>query len=265
MDIRKDNSSFLTEPDFWKKYVFFLADNGIKGKTAHWNLHWNKYFIRFLKATPLHESSASDVKKFLLSLHDKANVAPWQIDQAKKALKIMLKNYLQLPWTLIMKSSKKSMPPIPGISNTGSYLNKYEYSQSTQAIDIEYRSLFKKMKNAVRLRHYSIRTEQTYCQRVRGFLHFTRKKPLTDLSSHDIRAYLNYLALERKVSAGTQNLALNAIVFLFANVLDREIGEIGDFTRAKHPVRLPVVLSKNEINRLLGALSGVQVLMAGLL
>ncbi len=99
----------------------------------------------------------------------------------------------------------------------------------------------------------------------RGYPHFHKMKPVESLSASDIKAYLDYLAVQRKVSASTQNQALNALVFLYEYVLKREIGIIGDFTRAKRPVRLPVVLAREEVDKLLNALSGTYALMAGLL
>ena len=256
---------FSTDPDLWKDYEIFLADKNIKGKTAQWYINWNKYFIRYLKKTPVYQSTASDVKQFLQYLHGKANIAPWQIDQVKKALRMMLRDFMRLPWTLQKKDDEMKIPFAKTLLTNKPPLTQSEHFPSAKEVDIEYRHLFEKLKNEIRFRHYSIRTERTYCQRVRGFLCFTNMKPPEDLSAADVKAYLNYLAVERKVSAGTQNLALNAIVFLFENVLDNEIGEIGEFTRAKRPVRLPVVLSKDEVNRLLDVLTGTHVLMAGLL
>ncbi|KKM73792.1 hypothetical protein LCGC14_1406920, partial [marine sediment metagenome] len=74
-----------------------------------------------------------------------------------------------------------------------------------------------------------------------------------------------YLTEEREVAASTQNQALNALVFLYEQVLKEPLGIIGEFTRAKRPKRLPVVLSREEVNRLLDALAGTHNLMAGLL
>lgn len=125
--------------------------------------------------------------------------------------------------------------------------------------------LFEKLRTEIRVRHYSIRTEHVYEQWVRRFLHFLKGKTVETLSARDIKEYLDYLATNREVAAGTQNQALNALVFLFKYVLEREPGNIGDFTKSKRPGRLPVVLTRDEVNRLLNALIGVYALMAGLL
>ena len=106
---------------------------------------------------------------------------------------------------------------------------------------------------------------QAYCHWIRRFLTFHGLKDPARLGANAIRAYLDYLAKIREVSASTQNQALNAIVFLYHQVLGLDPGEFGDFIRAKRPKRLPEVLTPNEVKRLLGCLSGVHYLMAGLL
>ncbi|MBW1692530.1 MAG: integron integrase, partial [Deltaproteobacteria bacterium] len=88
---------------------------------------------------------------------------------------------------------------------------------------------------------------------------------MENLGSSKIKAYLDYLAETREVSASTQNQALNAIVFLYEQVLKGDAGEFADFVRAKRPRRLPVVLTREEVEMLLDELSGVKQLMAGLL
>lgn len=80
-------------------------------------------------------------------------------------------------------------------------------------------------------------------------------KPADSINIDDVNSYLEYLAVERMVSASSQNQALNAVVFLFRNVLKIELGDIGEFTRARLPVRLPVVLSKREVTQLLDRLT----------
>lgn len=100
---------------------------------------------------------------------------------------------------------------------------------------------------------------------MRRFVTFHKLKSPRVLGPEAVKEYLEYLALERKVSASTQNQALNVLVFLYEQVIGEPIGTLGDFTRAKRPKRLPVVLTRAEANRLLDALRGTYHLMAGLL
>jgi integrase len=94
---------------------------------------------------------------------------------------------------------------------------------------------------------------------------FHSLKSPSELGHEAVNEYLEFLAEERQVSASTQSQALNALVFLYAQVLEEPLGTIGDFTRAKRPRRLLVVLTREEVKRLLDALSGTSRLMAGLL
>jgi site-specific recombinase XerD len=96
------------------------------------------------------------------------------------------------------------------------------------------------------------------------FLTFHELKSPRELGPETVKGHLEYLAVERKVSASTQNQALNALVFLCEQVIGEPLGTIGEFTHAKRPKRLPVVLTREEVNCLLGALTGPYRLMAGL-
>jgi site-specific recombinase XerD len=94
---------------------------------------------------------------------------------------------------------------------------------------------------------------------------FHSLKSPSELGHEAVNEYLEFLAEERQVSASTQSQALNALVFLYAQVMEEPLGTMGDFTRAKRPRRLLVVLTREEVKRLLDALSGTSRPMAGLL
>ncbi len=135
----------------------------------------------------------------------------------------------------------------------------------SKEIKSKYNDILEKLRTEVRYLHYSYRTEKTYVHWAVRFLHFNKMKPIKNFATSDVKVYLDYLAEERKVSSSSQNQALNAIVFLYKQVLKKEVGEIGDFARAKRPKHIPVVLTREEVNRLLNALSGINKLMPGLL
>jgi integron integrase len=123
----------------------------------------------------------------------------------------------------------------------------------------------RRMRDAIRTRHYTYRTEQTYLHWAQRFLGYCRDRPLGSLGAMEASAFLTHLAVERKVSASTQNVALNAVVFLFRQVFERPMGELEDVVRAKVPQRLPVVLTAEEATAALGQMSGTLRLMASLL
>jgi integron integrase len=125
--------------------------------------------------------------------------------------------------------------------------------------------LLDQLRHAIRLRHYSIRTEEAYVQWAKRFILFHNKRHPRDMGRAEIEAFLTHLAVVGKVAASTQNQALNAIVFLYHHLLGREIGELETVVRAKRPPKLPVVLSVDETKRVLDRLDGVTGLMARLL
>ena len=117
----------------------------------------------------------------------------------------------------------------------------------------------------IRAKHYSYRTEQAYVQWIRRFILFNNKRHPLDLSEPDVVRFLTYLAVEKHVSASTQNQAQNALVFLYKHVLDRPLGEIVNAVRAKQSQRLPTTLTREEVGRLLDQLDGVHWLIGCLL
>jgi len=121
------------------------------------------------------------------------------------------------------------------------------------------------LRRALRSRHYSRRTEQAYCRWVKRFIFFHRVRHPKEMGEPEINAFLTHLAVERKVSASTQNQALSALLFLYRHVIGREVGELGEVIRARKPKRLPTVMTREEVKAVLRQLSGDKRLMASLL
>jgi integron integrase len=125
--------------------------------------------------------------------------------------------------------------------------------------------LLDRVRGAIRLKHYSIRTEQAYADWIRRFILFHKKRHPSEMAEQEVTEFLTHLARDGKVAASTQNQALSALLFLYKEVLKQEIGWLDRVERAKKPAKLPVVLSRDEVRRLLGQLSGTARLMASLL
>ena len=121
------------------------------------------------------------------------------------------------------------------------------------------------VRRIIRTLHYSIRTEQAYLYWIKQYILYHKKRHPDEMSAVEVGDFLSYLANERSVSASTQNQALNALNFLYTRVFNRPLGELQDVTRARRPIRLPVVLSRNEVSKLFDKLSGTYLLMAKLL
>jgi len=125
--------------------------------------------------------------------------------------------------------------------------------------------LLDQVRAAIRLRHYSLRTEETYVHWIKRFILFHGKRHPGEMAEQEIAQFLTMLAVDGHVSASTQNQALNALVFLYRHVLQLDVGQLENIVRAKRPQRLPVVLRKHEVKALLDALEGVHWIMGHLL
>ncbi len=125
--------------------------------------------------------------------------------------------------------------------------------------------LLDRVRDAIRLRHYSYRTEQCYVEWVREFVIFHGMRHPDEMGEAEITAFLTHLAVDRHTSASTQNQALCSLVFLYKHVLGRDLGGFSGLVWAKKPARLPVVLTRSEVRAVLSELTGVFRLMALLL
>lgn len=125
--------------------------------------------------------------------------------------------------------------------------------------------LLAQVRQQIRLRNYSIRTEAVYAEWVKRYIRFHRYRHPAEMGAAEIEAFLSHLAVGRNVSGSTQNQALAALLFLYKQVLGVNLPWLDDIVRAKKPKHLPVVLTRDEVARVLDELSGVQWLVANLL
>lgn len=125
--------------------------------------------------------------------------------------------------------------------------------------------LLEQVRHRIRLKHYSLSTEQSYVDWIKRFILFHGKRHPAEMGAREVEAFLTHLAVDRQVSASTQNQALAAILFLYRDVLDSELPWLQDVTRAKRSRRLPVVLSRREIDMLFSRMSDTPGLIARLL
>lgn len=125
--------------------------------------------------------------------------------------------------------------------------------------------LLETMRDELRKRHYSIRTEEAYLQWVRRYIQFHGRRHPAGMGAPELEAFLTHLAVGRNVAASTQNQALSAILFLYRDVLGQQLPWLDGVTRAKKPQRLPVVLTQDEVQRVLSGLEGTHGLMVLLL
>jgi len=125
--------------------------------------------------------------------------------------------------------------------------------------------LLDQMRAAIRVKHYSLRTEKTYLSWVRHYIHWSGLRHPADMGAAEVEAFLSMLANQRDVAASTQNQALAALLFLYKQVLGIDLPWLDGITRAKKPARLPVVLSQAEVRTVLGNTKGVNGLIIRML
>lgn len=145
----------------------------------------------------------------------------------------------------------RKSPPAPGILPTQAAPDKPK--------------LLEMVRRALRLGHYSLRTEEAYLHWIKRFILFHGKRHPEQMGEREITDFLTHLAADRQVAASTQNQALSALLFLYQQVLDRDLAFLQDVERAQRPAKLPVVLTKAEAQAVIGQLTGSYRLMANLL
>jgi integron integrase len=188
------------------------------------------------------------VSQYLDSLEGDERVADWQVKQAADAVILYVQKYLKRPLQEITTSGKN--PGTESADPKGS---------------LSWKQTLEGAKNAIRLRHYSLSTEKTYLGWLARFKTYMEGRDPHLLEASDMKKYLTHLALHGRVSASTQNQAFNALLFLYRQILHKELDDLTSVVRAKRKVSLPTVLSRDEVKKLLSFLDGPYLLMAQLM
>ena len=179
--------------NFWSSFRKTVIVAGVPEKNAEWYVRWAQKFSRSIKDKPLKEGSAADIRRFLLEFSMQDGIQPWQVKQAEDSLIFLYDTYLKTGLKL-----KELMPlgPMPASSSSGPNrrTNFRDRMLPRAELNDRYKKLFDRLKSAIRVRHYSIRTERAYEQWIRRFLSFHKKKSAEKISAKDIQAYLNYFA-----------------------------------------------------------------------
>jgi integron integrase len=227
----------------------------------------------------LQQSSKKEIEAFLEDLGKRQGIEDWQVRQARHALKILYESFLpayspakniEYPIASCAVSACDSVQQTLAEKNPApkTIIRKSEFQDRVIPGEIErkFPDLVEGLRSEVRTRHYSYRTETAYLDWVRRFIAFWNYSDPQELNAAaSVKKYLDYLAIERDVAASTQNQALNALVFFYGQVIQKPFGHMEEFTRAKRPRRLPEVMTRDEVQRLLSKMNGVSDLVAGLL
>ena len=220
--------------DKFQKYLVEKAH--INKKQIPYYLKRVKDFLNQISCENKSNFTSDEKERYLLMLS--TEYEEWQIKQADHALRLY-RHFLSI--TVDKKSGLKK--------------ETHE----------EWKFAAKEMRRILRLRHRAYRTEKTYITWLRNFCAYVNKKSPVDLTNKDVENYLSYLAVERKVARSTQNQAFNALLFFYRNVLNKNLDDISSAVRAGVRRRLPVVLSTQEVKKVLSRLEGIHHLIGMLI
>jgi integron integrase len=266
---------------FWDNFVEKTKTYGLKPATVRWHVKRAEEYIKAHPERRLAEHTVQEITAYLQVKGRNSQLKDWQFAQVVRALQILFVEMVKTPWAATFPwqdwidnarelapthatvardydrdlnpsdTSGKEPPPMDGLGK------RFKQHFPNHA---------ERMRAEVRVRQYSIRTEQSYLGWLERFVQFHGMRDPAEMDGAAMKAFLEHLVVNRRVSASTQNQALNALVFFYKHVLKNEAIELGEFAQSKKPRRLPVVLTRDEVQRLFTALdSPMARLMAGLL
>ena len=268
---------------FWEKFIRKTRDYGVKSEHARWYVVYAEQYIKRFSGVKLAQHEASFVEEYLKVKSRSVKMKDWQFLQIVTSLNILFTKMVRVEWAekfpwekwedyskKLPGSDFKKIEKLSGRDLEHLKASLKEKGDTTnglfQKVFSQYPQHVENLVKTIRMHHYSINTESAYLNWFLRYVVFHNMEDPEKMSENHIAKYLEYLVFKREVSSSTQAQALNGIVFFYKKVLQQEISEDIEFTRSKKPKRLPVVLSKNEISRLLNNISHeTSRLMANLL
>ena len=261
---------------FFDNYLMCLAKAAVPERQRRWYVKRVEEFIKAHEGRKIKQLSASDIDRYLDVIGRKNRFAGWQFRQCVDAIRILYCGVLGttacagVDWQYRLDSAKDLEADHPTNARQFtpdelSYIKERKGEGRLKQVRARHRELLVRFTTEIRRRGYAYRTEQSYEQWIARFILFCRGESPESVGAMQVKGFLDHLAAHRRVGASTQNQALNALVFLYKQVLGRELGELEGFARAKRPRNLPVVLSRSEVDALLSRMQGIQRLIASLL
>ncbi|MFQ5544313.1 MAG: integron integrase [Nitrospiria bacterium] len=231
-----------------------------KAIPQHYRYHykkWLRYYLDFCQKYHHPDSSKESLAPFLNKLQEKRQTKEQQ-RQASHAISLYYTLTPNEPFRRKQRSIKtqeyRNAP-----RERGDNLERFDAKRPAKTSPANnaagWNHMLEDLKAEIKLRHYSPKTLRAYTNWIKKFQGFTRNQEITSLSSIDVKGFLKYLAVKRKVSASTQNQAFNALLFFYRHIIKKDFGDQKENVRAKRRPYIPVVLSREEIDAILAHLS----------
>lgn len=270
--IRKAPAPFNPNPVWPQGYFEVLEETGVPEKVRPFFAHWVRQFFNCNPGKSRRSLGAAELQSFLENLRKNVAIMDWQVTQAEQALILYYEQFRGIALSDISNISERgsqqqpagnqevtqprTVPPPRRIAPTLSVPEPPQPSHPDRCVNMS--ALHDAVQKALKIEHYALKTEKSYWQWIRRFVIYHHNRKPSSMDAPEIHAFLSYLALNEGVAASTQNQALNAIVFLYKKVLKKDVGDFSDFPRARMGKRLPVVCSREEVQRLFHHTDGVE-------
>jgi integron integrase len=263
-------AAFNPSPRWPEGYFEVLAEAGVAEKQYGFYAHWVRQLFNRYPGRPRRSLGAREVTDFLESLRMGEAIEDWQLAQARDALTLYFERFRGLPLRTMSQPSPEvvatlAATPAPQAIHPQTSLPPPRAAQPPENESVEWRAFKDAVIHHLRVKNYALATERTYWFWIRKYVqHFHGRKPSL-MGANEIHAWLGHLAVNENVAASTQNQALNAVVFLYRDVLKKDVGDFSTFPRARMGKRLPVVCSRQEVQSLLQHLEDMEGLIVRLL
>lgn len=232
-----------------KQFDAQLITNRIPSENHNFFRKWLRYYIDFCSKYDHRPKNTESLIHFINKLREKRQ-SKQQQKQAYDAILIFYKMFgIHPKWH--EKPSPKNRFEKEDLSIREQTVS---YNKNEVVFDNNWKYVYTGLSDEIKVRHYSPKTFKAYSIWVSKFQNFVQSKSLEELSTDDVKAFLTFLAVEQHISASSQNQAFNALLFFFRNILKKEFGRIDGVVRAKRKPYIPVVLSRQEIDFIIGKL-----------
>lgn len=250
---------------FWQRYLQVLEKYRVPENARPYYRQRVQAYIDAHSGHRLTSHGPSDVSRWLEEIGRNRWLSDWQFRQAIDALRLLFAKFLALPWAdKVDWDGWITAAQVLPVDHPTILRSAPEGAVGGQ-LAREWPAIYTRFVAAVRVPDFAASTERNYLMWVNRFLAHHKGIPLDELREPHVRSYLERLVVKGKVAGATQGQALNALVFFFARVLERPLGDIGPFRRSRKPKRLPVVLSPDEVRAMFAQLQGMNALIIKLL